>query len=126
MLQNPMVQNMMRNDPRFANNPMAQQMIQSLASNPEMLQQASQMMSDPNFQQHMQQLQQLQQNPALMAQQMQQMQNMVGSMPGGGAGTQSSSSSQPQNGQADEDLTEEEMIAEAIRRSLQDNGNNNN
>uniref|UniRef100_A0A7S3KVY5 Ubiquitin-like domain-containing protein n=1 Tax=Amphora coffeiformis TaxID=265554 RepID=A0A7S3KVY5_9STRA len=122
MLNNPMVQNMMRNDPRFANNPMAQQMIQSLASNPEMLQQASQMMSDPNFQQHMQQMQQ---NPALMAQQMQQMQNMMGSMPGGGAGAHPVS--QPQNnGQADEDLTEEEMIAEAIRRSLQDNGNNNN
>ena len=93
-------------------------MMQSLASNPEMLQQASQMMADPNFQQR---IQQMQQNPA-MAQQMAQMQNMFGNIPGGGG---AQPPSQPQNGQADEDLTEEEMIAEAIRRSLQDDGNNN-
>ncbi len=48
-----MVQNMMRNDPRFANNPMLQQSLDALRSNPEMVSQFSQMMSDPNVRNQM-------------------------------------------------------------------------
>lgn len=43
-----MVQNMMQNDPRFANNPMLQQSLRALQANPEMMQQMTQMMADPN------------------------------------------------------------------------------
>lgn len=39
---------MMNNDPRFANNPMLQQSLRALQSNPEMVQQISRMMGDPN------------------------------------------------------------------------------
>ncbi len=39
---------MMNSDPRFANNPMLQQSLRALQSNPEMIQQVSRMMSDPN------------------------------------------------------------------------------
>ena len=39
---------MMNSDPRFANNPMLQQSLIALQSNPEMIQQVSRMMSDPN------------------------------------------------------------------------------
>ncbi|KAL7535274.1 hypothetical protein ACHAXR_006386 [Thalassiosira sp. AJA248-18] len=53
MMNNPGVQNMMRNDPRFANNPMLQQSLNALQSNPEMINQFSQMMSDPNVRDRM-------------------------------------------------------------------------
>lgn len=39
---------MMSSDPRFANNPMLQQSLRALQSNPEMINQVSRMMSDPN------------------------------------------------------------------------------
>ena len=123
MLQNPMVQNMLRNDPRFANNPMAQQMMQNLASNPAMLQQVAQMMQDPTVQQ---QIQQMQQNPAMM-QQMRQMQGMMWENSGGAnTGGTNTVTNNNNSGSSDQDMTEEEMIAEAIRRSLQDNNNNDN
>ena len=38
----------MSRDSRFANNPMLQQSLRALQSNPEMMQQVSRMMSDPN------------------------------------------------------------------------------
>ena len=47
--QNPMAQIMMRNNPRFANNSMLQQSLDTLRSNPEVVNQLSQAMSDPNL-----------------------------------------------------------------------------
>ena len=105
-----MVQNMLRNDPRFANNPLMQQSLQELANNPQMLQQVSQMM----------------QNPDLM--------NVMAGADGSGGGfgawptshqaraANDNSASNSQNNQndqrTDEEMTEEEMLEEAIRRSL--------
>jgi len=96
MLSNPMVQNMMRTDPRLANNPMMQQQMQQLASNPQALQQITQMMQNPQMAQAMM--------------------NMV---PGGSAGLQQQQQQQ-QPGQSDQDMTEDEMLQEAIRRSMQE------
>jgi hypothetical protein len=126
MLQNPMVQQMLRNDPRFANNPQMQQAMEGLATNPAMASQMSRMMQDPAMMQQMQAM--MQQNggqlpmPGGMG---------GGGMPGGGFGAPGGNApaqpgaganrgQQPPSGANDEATTEEEMIAEAIRRSLQD------
>lgn len=119
-LQNPAVQNMMQNDPRL-NNPQMRQAMDSLASNPEMLNQVSSMMRDPAMQAQMQQMMQQGGMPGM-------------NMPAGMGGpptpqvpnnTNASGASQPNNnnnsGENDEEMTEEEMIAEAIRRSLGEN-----
>lgn len=112
-----MVQNAMRSDPRFANDPAMLQGLESLASNPAMMNQLSQMM----------------QNPA-MQRQLQSMMSATGANanPGGGWNSQAfpgagtANGATDNNGQvgapavSDEEMTEEEMIAEAIRRSLQD------
>jgi len=118
-----MVQNMMRNDPRFANNPMMQQSLEQMANNPQMLQQISQMMQDPNAQRQMQQMQQMMGSGAGAGG----MPPFGGGMPpfGGGAaaGGSGGAGAPPAQGDAnDSDQTEEEMIAEAIRRSLEENG----
>lgn len=117
--QNPMVQNMIQNDPRFANNPQMRQGLETLASNPQMLNQVSSMMRDPAMQA-----------------QMQSMMNAQGgmNMPAGmGAAPPANNTTVPNNnasgahpannnnGQNDQEMTEEEMIAEAIRRSLGEN-----
>jgi hypothetical protein len=110
---NPMVQQMIQNDPNVP--PMLRQSITQLASNPAMLNQLSQMMSDPVMRSRIE--------------------SMVGSNangmggPGGfampgmpGAGGFGAPGGQPGNGASDTDQTEEEMIAEAIRRSLEEGG----
>lgn len=88
-----MVQNMLRSDPRFANNPLMQQSLEQIANNPQMLAQVSQMMQNPNLM------------------------NGTGGMgapqqPGGPASN---------SARTDQEMTEEEMLEEAIRRSLNDN-----
>jgi len=111
MLQNPMVQNMIRNDPRFANNPMLQQSIEQLANNPEMMSQMSQMMNDP-----------------AMRSRMQAMMGGTGGMPGGGIMPPTQPSAQQVRQQrtdtavemSDQEMTEEEMLQEAIQRSLRE------
>jgi hypothetical protein len=122
-LQNPMVQQMIRDDPRFANDPTLQAFMQQFASNPAMSSQIAQMMRDPLMQREIQARMMSQGGGGggvpLMA--------GLGHTGMGGGG---SSTSQPRQGpihqrqsasdDADEELTEEEMIAEAIRRSLQD------
>jgi hypothetical protein len=105
-----MVQQMIQNDPNVP--PMLRQSITQLASNPAMLNQLSQMMSDPEMRSRIE--------------------SMVGSnangmgSPGGfampGAGGLGAPGGQPGNGASDTDQTEEEMIAEAIRRSLEEGG----
>ena len=153
---------MLRNDPRFANNPMMDQMLEELAQNPQMANQVSQMMRNPVIRQQMEQLRQ--QQPGGEQQSLQDMNasmmnalRAVQSMQQGGGGqartpemdsamlnamlaaaaanpTQGSNPQPRQpnqttnlttrpssgNGADDAELTEEEMIAEAIRRSLQD------
>lgn len=109
-LQNPMVQEMMRNDPNVS--PMMRQYMETMANNPAMLQQLSQRMQDPAVRAQLQRA-------------MQQQGGMpgMGGMPSG-ASQQPASSQQPARPpppQNDHGQTEEEMIAEAIRRSLQDN-----
>ena len=84
-----MVQNMLRNDPRLANNPMMQQSLEQIANNPQMLAQVSQMM----------------QNPGMM----------------NGAGVPQQDGTSNNDGRTDQEMTEEEMLEEAIRRSLNDN-----
>jgi len=139
MLQNPMVQQMMQNDPRFASNPMLRQSVEQLASNPAMVNQLSQMMRDPAMQSQLQSIM----NSASMNGNMGSLanfDNMVnpGGMPMGGLGASASSvgnstGSQFQSqqveannngsasgGGSDEQMTEEEMIAEAIARSRQE------
>jgi len=106
MMQNPMVQNMIRNHPQFANSPMRPQ-IEQMMNDPQMLQQMSQMM----------------QNPEIM--------NMMSNMGGGMGGIppaptqnqQSGGNASNSNGN-DQEMTEEEMIQEAIRRSLNENNEN--
>jgi len=140
MMNNPMVQNMMRNDPRFANNPMAQQALNELQRNPEMISQVTQMMSDPTMRANMTRMMEQQQQSGAgagganpfggggtddMRRQMEQFQQMSQQFGGGaggtGAGAPPASNQNGNNGssgQSDGEMTEEEMIAEAIRRSL--------
>eukprot|EP00579_Thalassiosira_antarctica_P000263 CAMPEP_0201869730 /NCGR_PEP_ID=MMETSP0902-20130614/3136_1 /ASSEMBLY_ACC=CAM_ASM_000551 /TAXON_ID=420261 /ORGANISM="Thalassiosira antarctica, Strain CCMP982" /LENGTH=476 /DNA_ID=CAMNT_0048395277 /DNA_START=26 /DNA_END=1456 /DNA_ORIENTATION=- len=163
MMNNPMVQNMMRNDPRMANNPMLQQSLNALQSNPEMISQLTQMMSDPNVRDRMSNLMSQQQQqpsgagggadpfnngPDAMRRRMEQFQQMSqqfggssgGFNAGGGgsgtaaaagqsgtsgvgsAGANSTNNASGVGGNAgnDSEMTEEEMIAEAIARSLRE------
>lgn len=128
----------MRNDPRFSSNPMLQQVMDELTNNPLAAQQVASMMSDPAMR-------------SMMDQAMRQAGGGgagLGGLPpwgsggvGGGiggvggagpaagfppsrpaGGAPSQQRQQQPGGASDEDLTEEEMIAEAIRRSLQDGG----
>lgn len=118
MLQNPMVQQMIQNDPNVS--PMLRNSMQQLASNPAMLNQLSQMMSDPAMRSRMQ---------SMMAAGGGGMPGMGGMGMGGMPGMAPPAPSNPinnnnnnnSNGGNDQDQTEEEMIAEAIRRSLEEN-----
>lgn len=145
-----MVQAMMRNDPRLANNPAMRQVMDELATNPQAAEQLSMMMRDPSVRNYLQ---------SAMASQGPGAGGGLGGGFGGGAGAGAgggfppalfnpslfpgganglggrlpAGSAPPQQqrqppasggagaGASDEDMTEEEMIAEAIRRSLQDN-----
>jgi len=124
-MQNPMVQQMMRNDPNVS--PMLRQYMETMANNPAMLQQVAQRMQDPAVRAQMQQAMQNGGMPGGM-----------GGMGGGGgmgmppaananAGSTTNASAPPQQQQPprqpqnDQGQTEEEMIAEAVRRSLEDN-----
>mmetsp|Transcript_27215 Transcript_27215/g.31057 ORF Transcript_27215/g.31057 Transcript_27215/m.31057 type:complete len:400 (-) Transcript_27215:190-1389(-) len=106
MLQNPLVQNMLRNNPRFANSPMRQHLDQ-MANNPQLLQQVSHLMQNPDL--------------------MNMMMNM-GALSGMGGLAEMPSQSQQDVGNGsegnDQEMTEEEMIQEAIRRSLNENNDN--
>lgn len=149
-----MVQQMMRNDPRLANNPMLQQSLDALQQNPDMLRQFSSMMNDPGVRDNVSRMMQAQQQagstagntgadpfaggPEAMRRQMEQFQQMQ-QMFGGSSGQfnlqqqQQPSQSNQQNSQQsnngnngsansgnDSEMTEEEMIAEAIARSLRE------
>lgn len=130
MLQNPAVQQMMQNDPRMANNPALRQSMQQLASNPAMMNQLTEMMRNPNMQS---QMQSMMRDPAMQAQMQAMMSNGgMGGMGGTGGfgqnadgsappppGQQANTGNQGRNGGNDQQQTEEEMIAEAIRRSLE-------
>lgn len=94
---------MIQNDPRLANNPMIQEVMREIAQNPEAAAQVSALMRDPTAMRQMQN--------------MMQQQRMIPRANTGGASHVNNNDSTG----TDEDLTEEEMIAEAIRRSLQDN-----
>lgn len=140
MMNNPQVQNMMRNDPRLANNPMALQALDELQRNPQMMQQVQQMMADPSMRENMSRMMQQQQsqqsgaggappfggnNQNEMLRQMEQFQRMSQSFnnsnSSSGAGAPSTAPNHGNNAstsQNDDEMTEEEMIAEAIRRSL--------
>jgi hypothetical protein len=138
-----MVQNMIRNDPQFANNPMLQTMMEELGRNPQMAAQMSQMMRDPEVVRQIEQARAMQtlgqqanstspsipgsntnaSDPAAISRmaQMMQMMQQTGNMGGAGVPSNQQNNSGGQgSGQDDAEMTEEEMIAEAIRRSLQD------
>jgi len=114
-LQNPMVQQMMRNNPDIS--PSMRQDMATLSNNPAMLQQMTQRMQDP----------------AVQAQMRQAMSAAGNSGGGGGMGNTMMPNSnatgvapvqqqqQQQQRGNDSNQTEDEMIAEAIRRSLEDN-----
>ena len=141
MMNNPQVQNMMRNDPRLANNPMALQALDELQRNPQMMQQVQQMMADPSMRENMSRMMQQQQqsqqsgaggaappfggnNQNEMLRQMEQFQRMSqsfnnnNSSSGAGAPSSAAPNQSASTSQNDDEMTEEEMIAEAIRRSL--------
>lgn len=103
-LQNPMMQQMLRNDPNIT--PMMRQHMERLSANPAMMQQmASQM-----------------QNPTVQAQ-LRQAMTQNGTTTTGAEGNEGAAQQQQQGGGGDgndQSQTEDEMIAEAIRRSLQD------
>ena len=116
--QNPMLQNMIRNDPNIS--PMVRQQMETMANNPAMLQQMMQRMQDP----------------AVRAQFQRAMQSGGGmgmpsgaGMPSMGMPPTASNNNNTSNPTVapnppprdDQGQTEEEMIAEAIRRSLEDN-----
>lgn len=125
-VQNPMVRQMMERDPRFANNPMLRQNLDALASNPEQLSQISRMMQDPNMQRQMQAMMSSGQMPPGMGDSM----GGFGGAPATGApnnatGAPAATSgtgqgNTAQTGRSDEEMTEEEMIAEAIARSMRE------
>jgi len=146
LLQNPMVRRMMENNPNIANNPMAQQSLDMLQQNPQMLEAAIQMMnSNPQLRQS------LIDNASgaranggfgtpgganfdadAMRRQMAMMQALSGGMGAGNGSTASSTAGQAGGGAnlnnsantgnsaGDSEMTEEEMIAEAIARSLRE------
>ncbi len=121
LLQNPMIQDMIRNDPNVS--PMMGAYLEQMANNPAMLEQVTQRMQDPAVRAQMQGF-------------------MVGAAAGGalpgmtpgvgmgGITTATSQASAPAMRQpvqqqqqplgSDQDQTEDEMIAEAIRRSLEE------
>jgi len=122
MMQNPMVQQMIQNDPNIP--PHVRQSIQALASNPDMMGQVSQLMSDPNMRSQLQ--------AAMQAGGGMGMAGLGGAGMGGmppmnnsnttsNTNNNTTSGSDGTSGGNDQAQTEEEMIAEAIRRSLQDN-----
>lgn len=163
MFQNPMVQNMMRNDPTIANNPMLRQAL----DDPNMMNRMTQMMQDPMIRQmlsdpqYMQNMRNMISNPQMMQNMQQSMQNMFGGAGGAGAGgpntnpnpfaqmmqnmqgagagagagsnppttgantssTTNNNTTNNSNSGNDGEMTEEEMIAEAIARSLRDENN---
>lgn len=121
--------NMMR---QMMSNPMVQQHMQQVLSDPAALQQ---MLNSPVMQQMaasnpglQQQLQMVAQNPGMMSAMMNMMnsnpsmfQGLAGAGLGGNPGGQTPASGGGQNNsQGDSQMSEEEMIQEAIRRSLQD------
>lgn len=98
----------MRNDPNVS--PMLRQYMETMANNPAMLQQVAQQMQDPTVRAQIQRDMQQGGMPEM------------GSMPGTGTTPASSSRpAPPPPPRNDQGQTEEEMIAEAIRRSLEDN-----
>ena len=110
-----MVQQMIQNDPNVP--PMLRESINQLASNPAMVNQLSQMMRDPNMRS---QIERMVGNNAS---------DVGGAGMGGGLGAaigtrapngQHPTGSGPSTGRSDQAQTEEEMIAEAIRRSLEE------
>jgi hypothetical protein len=99
---------------------MLRESIQQLSSNPAMLNQMATMMADPNARS---QIQNMMANGGAGAGGMPGMPGMPG-MGGGGMNNQNQQQQPPSNGGApapsDSSQTEEEMIAEAIRRSMED------
>jgi hypothetical protein len=114
-----MVQQMIQNDPNIP--PHVRQSIQSLGSNPAMMNQLSQMMNDPMVRSQMQSA--LGSGGGIP--------NMGGGIPNmmgnpapgsnnNNATSNNTTTSNANNSGNDQSQTEEEMIAEAIRRSLEE------
>ena len=121
LLTNPMLHQFMQNDPRFANNPMARESLRQLQSNPQMLEQASRMMSDPQTRNHMMNL--VRQSGGMT---WNQNGNVTGrstssnGTTGNNNGNSQNSGNNPTSNGGDREMTEEEMIQEAIRRSMEE------
>jgi len=121
MMNNPMMQQMANANPQLA------QTFNMLRANPGMMQQAlSAMQNNPQMMQQISQMMQQGQpgsmgNMGNMGNMMNQMQSMLGSQSQGqNAGNTASVNSNNNNGRNDAQMTEEEMLAEAIQRSLQE------
>ena len=147
MMSNPMVQQAMMNDPRIANNPMMRQRFEQISRDPAALQQLSRMMQDPTTRQMLNQyagsiegglgagaggnnlfggMPPASQAPTSTLQQSQSQQlaqimaNMNANRNAGSATQQTQQSAANATGGNDSQMTEEEMIAEAIQRSLRE------
>jgi len=116
-LQNPMVQQMMRNNPDIS--PSMRQDMATLSNNPAMLQQMTQRMQDPAVQAQMRQAMSAAGNGGGGGGGGGGMGNMM--MPNSNATGAAPVQQQQQQRGNDSNQTEDEMIAEAIRRSLEDN-----
>jgi len=125
LLSNPMLHQIMQNDPRFANNPMARESLRQLQSNPQMLEQVSRMMSNPQTMNQMLHLAR-QSGPGGMAWNNHGNNNTTGrtNASNGTTGTNNgnslSSGNNPTSNSGEREMTEEEMIQEAIRRSMEE------
>lgn len=138
MLSNPMIQQQMMNDPRIANNPMMRQSLEEMSSDPARLQQLSQIMSNPATRQMMSQMANNYPSPAggipsfrqsdtsntntmnpearhLQTQQLAQMMTQMSNAVNQNGTSQNNSAANSGNGT---EMTEEDMINEAIARSL--------
>jgi ubiquilin len=121
LLTNPMLHQLMQNDPRFANNPMARESLRQLQSNPQMLEQASRMMSDPQTRNHMMNL--VRQSGGMAWNQNANVtgrSNSINGTTGNNNGNSQNSGNNPTSNAGEREMTEEEMIQEAIRRSMEE------
>ena len=111
-MQDPMFQEMIRNNPNVP--PETRRQMEAMASNPAMMQQLAQQMRSPAVQARLQRAMQSGAVPGMGGM------GMGGGMGGGAPSPGGAAAAPPPPPQNDQGQTEEEMIAEAIRRSLQD------
>jgi hypothetical protein len=120
-MQNPMMQEMMRNNPNIP--PSMRQQMETIVNNPAMIDQIARQMQNPAMRAHMEAMMATRGSgttmPGFMPSTTPSGDGSMGGTTNNLISSTSSSRSRPSQGN-DQDQTEEEMIAEAIRRSLEE------